>query len=72
MPALIWVPFVVIVLPVVVALNVIVPELLQIVPATSDMEPLTANVGVVPVTKVGDPADVVMSKHVNAPVMVIV
>jgi hypothetical protein len=69
MPALIWVPFVVIVLPVAVALKVIVPELLQIVPATSDIEPLIANVGVVPVAKVTVPVDVVMSRQVKAPVI---
>lgn len=66
------VPLVVIVLPVVVALNVIAPVLLQTVPATNDIEPVTANVGVVPVAKVTTPALTVISKHSKAPVIVTV
>jgi hypothetical protein len=66
------VPLVVIVLPVVVELNVIPPVLLHTVPATNDMLPETANVGVVPVANVTTPADTVISKHNNAPVIVTV
>ena len=66
------VPLVVIVLPVVVERNVIVPVLFQTVPATKDILPDTARVGVVPVAKVTVPADTVISKQVNVPVIVTV
>ena len=66
------VPLVVTVLPVVVALNVTVPVELQTVPAISDIEPLIASVGVVPVANVTAPKDTVISKQVSAPVMVTV
>ena len=65
-------PFVVIVFPVVVALNVTVPVALHTAPAISDIDPLTANVGPVPVANVTVPADTVMSRQVNAPVIVTV
>ena len=63
---------VVIVVPVAVEENVIVPLELHTVPATSDMEPRTFNVGNVPVANVTVPADTVMSRQANAPVMVTV
>jgi hypothetical protein len=66
------VPFVVTVFPVVVALKVTVPVADQTVPDTKDMEPLIANVGLVPVANVTVPAETVMSKQVNAPVHVTV
>ena len=66
------VPFVVIVLPVVVELNVIVPVLVQTVPATNDIDPDIARVGVVPVANVTVPADTVMFRQANAPVIVTV
>jgi hypothetical protein len=66
------VPLVVIVFPVVVALNVTGPVALQTVPAISDIEPLMANVGDVPVANVTVPADTVISRQVNAPVQVTV
>jgi hypothetical protein len=69
---LIVVPFVVTVFPVVVALNVIVPVVGQRVPAISDIDPLIANVGVVPSANVTVPADTVISRQVNAPVQVTV
>ena len=64
------VPLVVIVLPVVVALNVIAPVAFQNVPATSDILPDTASVPVL--LKVTVPADTVISKQSNAPVIVTV
>lgn len=66
------VPLVVTVLPVVVALNVIATVELHTVPASSDIDPLIASVGVVPVANVTVPADTVMSRQVNAPVIVTV
>jgi hypothetical protein len=72
MAALIETPFVVIVFPVAVALNVIAPVELQTVAATSDMEPLMASVGLVPVANVTVPADTVMSRQSRAPVIVTV
>ena len=66
------VPLVVIVLPVVVELNVMGPVLLHTVPAINDIEPRTSSVGVVPVANVTVPADTVMSRQANAPVMVTV
>jgi len=66
------VPLVVIVLPVVVELNVIAPVLDQTVPASSDILPDTESVGVVPVANVTVPDDTVISKQVNAPVIVTV
>lgn len=65
-------PFVVIVLPVVVEEKVIVPVLDHSVPATNVIEPRTFNVGDVPVANVTVPADTVMSRHANAPVIVTV
>ena len=65
-------PLVVTVLPVVVALNVVVPVLFHTVPASSDILPDTASVGAEPVAKVTVPADTVISKQVNAPVIVTV
>ena len=64
---------VVIVLPVEVEVNVkALPERFHTVPANSDMEPRTFNVGDVPVANVTVPADTVMSRQANAPVMVTV
>ena len=65
-------PLVVMVFPVVVALNVMAPVELHTVPATKDIEPLIANVGVVPDANVTVPADTVISRQVNAPVQVTV
>jgi hypothetical protein len=63
-------PFVVIVLPVVLELNVVSPVVDHNVPATKDILPDTVRVGVVPVAKVTVPADTVISRQVNAPVIV--
>jgi len=57
---------------VVVELNVIAPVELHTVPANSVMEPRMFNVGDVPVANVTVPADTVMSRQANAPVMVTV
>jgi hypothetical protein len=69
---LISTPLVVIVLPVVVELNVIKLAMLQVVVAFRDIEPETVRVGAVPAANVTVPADTVISKHVNAPVIVTV
>ena len=61
-----------IVLPVVVELKVIVPVMLHTVPAISDIDPRIPREGVVPVANVTVPADTVMSRQFNAPVMVTV
>ena len=55
-----------------VELNVIVPVLFQTVAATKDIPPEMANVGVVPVANVTVPADTVILKQANAPVIVTV
>jgi hypothetical protein len=65
-------PLVVTVLTATEELNVIVPVLFHTVLAASDILPDTASVGVVPVAKVTVPADTVISKQVNAPVIVTV
>jgi hypothetical protein len=62
-------PFVVIVLPDEVELNVIVPGLFQTVLALKLIEPEIANVGLAPSANVTVPAETVMSRHVNAPVI---
>jgi hypothetical protein len=48
------------------------PVLLHTVAASKVIEPLMAKVGEVPVANVTVPAEAVMSKQVNAPVMVTV
>lgn len=53
-------------------LRVIRPVLFHTVPASNDILPDTASVGVVPVANVTVPADTVISKQVNAPVIVTV
>ena len=65
------VPLVVIVLAV-VALKVIVPVELQTVPEESDIDPLIASVGVVPVANVTVPAETVMFWQRSPPVIVTV
>ena len=56
----------------VVALKVVVPVEVHTVPATSDIEPRTFSVGVVPVAKVTLPADTVILRQASAPVIVTV
>lgn len=55
-----------------VAMNDTVPVDDHVVPDTSDIDPLTASVGVVPVANVTVPADAVTSRHASAPVIVTV
>jgi hypothetical protein len=57
---------------VVVDENVITAEELHTVPASSVMEPRISSVGDAPVANVTVPADTVMSRQANAPVMVTV
>ena len=52
-------------------MNVIAPVLVQVMPI-NDIDPEIASVGVVPVAKVTEPADTVISAQVNAPVIVTV
>ena len=70
--AFIVTPFVVTVFPVVVDEKVIAPVLDQIVPAASNIDPRIFSVGDVPVANVTVPADTVMSRPANAPVIVTV
>ena len=56
----------------VVELNVIVPVLFQTVAASKDISPEIASVGPVPVANVTVPADTVILKQANAPVIVTV
>ena len=65
-------PFVATVFPVDVEEKVIVPVLDQSVPVNSDIDPRIFSVGDVPVANVTVPADTVMSRHANAPVIVTV
>ena len=62
----------VVIVCVVVELNVMAPVLLQTVPAIKLIPPETASVGVVPVANVTVPADTVILKQANAPVIVTV
>ena len=62
----------VVIVRLVVELNVIVPVLLQTVPAIKLIPPEIASVGVVPVANVTVPADTVILKQANAPVIVTV